>query len=68
MEDRLHQGSNKWRKGLFEKCDTVGEEDCRECVRSWKFVSPEKWEKFTSSGTMDTEVGVEQDGDDGGTG
>ena len=69
MEERLQQGANEWWKRLFEKCDTVGEEDWRECDRSGKFVSPEKWEKVTSGQWIQKSVWNRTcSGDDGGTG
>ena len=69
MEDRLQQGANKWRQGLFDsRLETKGEDKMElksgSGTHLCNIAPPEKWEKV--NGTMDTESGMEYNGDPAG--
>ena len=42
LEERLHHGSNKWRRGLFEGHGEGMEEDHPQFEHNWRFTAPEK--------------------------
>ena len=48
LEERLHLGANKWRKGLFEGHGGETEDDHTQSEQSWRVIAPDKWDAIAS--------------------